>query len=108
MRKVLLGADEVVLVATPDLASLRNAKNMVDLISSHRPNDQPPRLVLNQVGVPGRPEIPVKDFAEAMGLTVSQKDGAWIAGAAPEGAVEPGAVYVNGKKIERGRLREGQ
>ncbi|WP_405041459.1 CpaE family protein, partial [Phenylobacterium sp.] len=34
-----------------------------------RPNDAPPRLVLNQVGVPGRPEIPVKDFGEAIGLT---------------------------------------
>jgi hypothetical protein len=27
--------------------------------------------VLNQVGVPGRPEMPVKDFGEALGLTPS-------------------------------------
>jgi pilus assembly protein CpaE len=33
-----------------------------------RPNDGPPKLVLNQVGVQGRPEIPVKDFGEALGL----------------------------------------
>jgi pilus assembly protein CpaE len=68
MRRVLLSSDEVVLVATPDLASLRNAKNLLDLLRQHRPNDAPPRLVLNQVGVQGRPEIPVKDFGEAMGL----------------------------------------
>ncbi|NBW07185.1 MAG: pilus assembly protein CpaE [Caulobacteraceae bacterium] len=68
MRKTLISADEVVVVATPDLASLRNAKNMIDLIKSGRPNDAPPRLVLNQVGVPGRPEIPAKDFGAALGV----------------------------------------
>ena len=65
---MLISADEVVVVATPDLASLRNAKNMIDLARAARPNDAPPRLVLNQVGVPGRPEIPIKDFANAMGV----------------------------------------
>ncbi len=68
MRRMLLAADEVVITAAPDLASLRNAKNIVDLVRGARPNDVPPHLVLNQVGMPGRPEIPVKDFAEALGL----------------------------------------
>jgi len=68
MRRTLISADEVVVVATPDLASLRNAKNMIDLIRHGRPNDAPPRLVLNQVGVPGRPEIPAKDFGNALGV----------------------------------------
>lgn len=67
-RKILLSSDDLVIVATPDLASLRNAKNMIDLVRRARPNDAPPRLVLNQVGIPGRPEIPVKDFGEALGL----------------------------------------
>ncbi|WP_421736836.1 AAA family ATPase [Caulobacter sp.] len=70
-RRVLIGSDDLVVVATPDLASLRNAKNIVDLVRQARPNDAPPRLVLNQVGVPGRPEIPVKDFGEALGVTPS-------------------------------------
>jgi pilus assembly protein CpaE len=68
MRRTLISADEVVVVATPDLASLRNAKNMIDLIRQGRPNDAPPRLVLNQVGVPGRPEIPAKEFGAALGV----------------------------------------
>jgi len=55
-------------VAEPDLASLRNAKNIVDLVRAARPNDAPPRVVLNKMGVPGRPEIPLKDFGEALGL----------------------------------------
>jgi pilus assembly protein CpaE len=71
MRRLLITADEVVVTATPDLASLRNAKNMIDLVRGARPNDQPPRLVLNQAGVPGRPEIPVKDFAAAIGVQPS-------------------------------------
>ena len=70
-RKVLISSDDLVVVATPDLASLRNAKNIIDLVRQARPNDIPPRLVINQVGVPGRPEIPVKDFGEALGLTPS-------------------------------------
>jgi pilus assembly protein CpaE len=70
-RKVLIASDDLVVVATPDLASLRNAKNIIDLVRQARPNDAPPRLVINQVGVPGRPEIPVKDFGEALGLTPS-------------------------------------
>ncbi len=70
-RRVLVGSDDLVVVAMPDLASLRNAKNIIDLVKASRPNDVPPRLVLNQVGVPGRPEIPVKDFGEALGIQPS-------------------------------------
>ena len=66
-KRVLLAADEIVITATPDLASLRNAKSMLDLMRNARPNDNPAHIVLNQVGIPKRPEIPVKDFAEAVG-----------------------------------------
>ncbi len=67
VRETLLSADDVVVTATPELASLRNAKNLFDLVRAHRPNDPPPQIVLNMVGVPKRPEIPVKDFCEALG-----------------------------------------
>ncbi len=67
-KKLLMSADEIVITATPDLASLRNAKNIIDLARQMRSNDGMPHLVINQVGVPKRPEIPVKDFAEAIGL----------------------------------------
>jgi pilus assembly protein CpaE len=68
VRQTLLSADDVVIVAAPCLGSLRNGKAMVDLLKQSRPNDAPPRLVLNQVGVPKRPEIPVKEFASAIGI----------------------------------------
>ena len=68
IKYTLVQADEVVITATPDLASLRNTKNLLDLLRQSRPNDRPPRLVLNQVGVPKRPEIPAGEFAKAVGL----------------------------------------
>jgi pilus assembly protein CpaE len=71
VRRMMIQADEVVIVATPDLASLRNAKNMIDLVKAARPNDAPPRLVVNQVGVPGRPEIPLKEFSQALNCAPS-------------------------------------
>ena len=71
VKASLLAADDVVIVATPDLTSLRNAKNIIDLLKSARPNDAPPRLVINQIGIPKRPEIPTKDFAETMGVEPS-------------------------------------
>jgi pilus assembly protein CpaE len=71
VKAALLAADDVVIVATPDLTSLRNSKNLVDLLKGARPNDAPPRLVINQIGIPKRPEIPTKDFAETMGIDPS-------------------------------------
>jgi pilus assembly protein CpaE len=54
------------IVATPDLANLRNAKSMLDLLKASRPNDRHPFYLLNNVGVPKRPEITSADFAKAL------------------------------------------
>jgi pilus assembly protein CpaE len=59
-------SDEIVLVATPELACLRNAKNLYDVLRAARPNDAPPRIVLNMVGVPKRTEISLADFTRAI------------------------------------------
>ncbi|MFN3212655.1 MAG: CpaE family protein [Henriciella sp.] len=64
--QTLLSSDEVILVCQPDLASLRNGKNIIDELKAQRPNDAPPKLVVNMMGVPKRPEIPTKDFAAAI------------------------------------------
>ncbi len=65
-KRTLIGADEVLLVTTPDLASLRNAKNLFDFVRSARPNDKQPMYLLNQVGMPKRPEVRAVDFAKAL------------------------------------------
>ena len=71
IKYTLIHADQVVITATPELASLRNAKNLFDMLKAARPNDPPPKLVLNQVGVPKRPEIPAADFGKAVGTDVT-------------------------------------
>lgn len=71
IKYTLIQADDVIITATPDLASLRNTKNLIDLLKASRPNDRPPRLILNQVGVPKRPEIPAGEFAKAVGTEPS-------------------------------------
>lgn len=67
-KNVLMQADEIVITAVPDLANLRNAKNLIDTLTKLRPNDGPPRLVINQTGIPKRPEISVADFADPLEL----------------------------------------
>ncbi|MDN2567343.1 CpaE family protein [Aquibium sp. A9E412] len=67
-KTTLAQADEVVITATPELANLRNTKNLIDTLRKLRPNDGPPRLIVNQAGVPKRPEISAADFAEPLEL----------------------------------------
>ena len=69
-RQMMIHADDIVITATPDLASLRNTKNLIDLIKKERNNDDPPHIVLNQVNVPKRPEISVADFGKSLGMQI--------------------------------------
>ncbi len=65
-RHALINADDILVVAEPDLANLRNAKNLLSVLKSSRPNDRPPLYCLNQVGMPKRPEIDLKRFAKTV------------------------------------------
>jgi pilus assembly protein CpaE len=65
-KRALLGADDILIVAEPDLANMRNTRNMMNLLKASRPNDRPPLYCLNQVGMPKRPEIEVKAFAKTI------------------------------------------
>ena len=67
-KRVLLQADEVIITATPDLANLRNAKNIIDLLKQSRKNDGKPHLVLNMTNVAKRQEITAKEFEQALDL----------------------------------------
>ncbi len=122
-KGTVVSADEIVVVVQPDLASLRNGKNLIDFLKAARPNDSKPRLVINQVGVPKRPEIPVKDFAQAMDLEpdlvlpfdpqlfgTAANNGQMIADVAEDSKCSQGIDYlaslVTGReiKVERGSL----
>lgn len=69
-KRTLRQLDEVVIVAVPDLASLRNTKNVCDFLKQTRPNDGAPRLIINMAGMPKRPEIKPEDFARALELPI--------------------------------------
>ena len=114
VRKTLVAADEVVVTAIPDLANLRNAKSIVDLLRQTRPNDAPPKLILNQVGVPKRPEIKPDDFAAALQITpiavipfdpllfgTAANNGQMVAEASAKGTV--GDVFTDVAQVVTGR-----
>ena len=90
-RRLLTQSDEIVIVATPDLASLRNTKNLLDNLRGNRPNDAAPRVVLNGVGLPKRPEIGAGELSKALGVE--------FAAIVPHDAVLFGTAANNGQMI---------
>ncbi len=101
-RRMLVAADEVVVVASPDLANLRNAKNLIDNIKSARPHDHPPRLVLNGVGMMKRPEIETAEFAKTVevdAIAVVPNDAKLFGSAANNGQMIA-EIEANGKVAE--------
>ena len=101
-RRILVSADEVIVIASPDLANLRNAKNLIDNVKSVRLNDAPPRLVLNGVGMFKRPEIAAAEFAKAVetGPTAIIPHDAKLFGAAANNGQMIAEVEPNGKTAQ--------
>ncbi|MFT3989160.1 AAA family ATPase [Aestuariivirga sp.] len=91
IKYTLTHADLVVITATPELASLRNTKNLYDMLRQARPNDEAPKIILNQVGVPKRPEIPAAEFGKAIA--------AEIAAVIPYDAQSFGTAQSNGQML---------
>lgn len=65
-RRALIGADNVLVVATPELGCLRNATSLLAQLRAMRPNDGRPHLVLNQTDMPRRQEIPAQEIANIL------------------------------------------
>ena len=101
-RRMLVFADEVVVIASPDLANLRNAKNLIDNVKGARLNDAPPRLVLNGVGMLKRPEIAAAEFAKAVetGPTAVIPHDAKLFGAAANNGQMIAEIEPNGKTAQ--------
>src|ERR1700730_1338418 len=106
VRKVLLSADEVVISALPNLASFRNVKSLLDLLRKARLNDEPPKLVLNQIGMPKRAEIKAEHFAQGLkikpiacipfdiSVSMAGNNGQMIADVAPKSAVSKSVINI--------------
>ncbi len=67
IQEVLLDCEEAVVVATPQLSGLRNAKSLLEHLSELRPVNRPTRLVLNKEGAYKRTELRSKDFEKTIG-----------------------------------------
>jgi pilus assembly protein CpaE len=91
VKRALVTADDILVVGTPDLACLRNTKNLLDICRQARINDRQPLVMLNQTGVPKRPEIPASEFAKALGVK--------LAGAMPFDPQLFGTAANNGQMI---------
>jgi pilus assembly protein CpaE len=65
-RRALINADDILVVAEPDLANLRNTRNLVTLLKEARPNDRPPLYCLNKIKMAKRPEIDARAFAKTL------------------------------------------
>ncbi|MBL1419234.1 MAG: AAA family ATPase [Alphaproteobacteria bacterium] len=70
VKSTLVQADQIIITATPDLASLRNTKNIIDFLKTSRVQDSDPLIVMNQMGMLRKPEIKTKDFADTVGASV--------------------------------------
>lgn len=66
VERALYDADTVCVVATPELDCLRNAMTLLTQLKAIRPNDRPPSLVMNQVGMPRRQEVDAKEIQSIM------------------------------------------
>lgn len=66
VKRTLVAADEIVLTVEPDLANLRNAKNLLDFLKQTRKHDRAPLVVFNRVGMNKRPEIKIDEFGKAL------------------------------------------
>lgn len=66
VQRVVAECDDIIIVAEPDLASLKNAKQIIEQAMKVRTHDRKPALVLNKVGIPKRPEIPAQEFFKAL------------------------------------------
>jgi pilus assembly protein CpaE len=121
VKRALIGADEIVIVAAPELASLRNAKNLIDLMRTGRANDSSARLVLNQVGLPKRPEIDASEFAKALNVEVlssipfdaqlfgtAANNGQMIAEVQANGKVNEAFVQIASALTGRGEAKRGK
>ncbi len=65
-KRALVSADDILIVAEPDLANLRNTKNMLTVLKAARPNDRPPLYCINQVGMHKRAGDRRQAFAKTM------------------------------------------
>jgi len=98
---VLDQSDEVVIVASLDLACMRNTQNVIRLVNRDRVKEAPVHIVVNKAGRSQRTELSRKDFENAVGGKVefSINDDPTTFGAA-ENSGQPAAESKSKNKVK--------
>lgn len=65
---LLTGADETVLVVAPDIANIRDARNLLDFLNSKRGDSRQVRLVINKSDIAKRTRLLPKDISNTLGV----------------------------------------
>lgn len=65
---LLVVADEVVVTAVPNLASLRDTKGLLEVLATRRGEGAAPRLVLNKIDAFKKTQLSPKDFEETLAV----------------------------------------
>jgi pilus assembly protein CpaE len=101
IREILAVADEVVVTATLDLASLRDTKNLIDTLRQLRGDTDQVRVVLNRAGGNKKNELKPRDFEAAIGgqPTAVLANDPNLFGAAENSADMLGEVNKNAKPV---------
>lgn len=68
---VLAAADETVVVAMADLASLRETKTLLEIIGPRRAAGNPAQVVVNKLDAYRKTQLSPKDFTETLGVAPS-------------------------------------
>ncbi len=67
-KRMLSRATEIVLVTTPLLSSLRNARTLLNEIKTLKTHTESASLIVNMQGMAPSEEVPVKDMKEVLGI----------------------------------------
>jgi pilus assembly protein CpaE len=65
---LLTGADETILVVAPDIANIRDARNLLDFLNSKRGESKAVKLVINKSDVARRTRLLPKDISNTLGV----------------------------------------
>jgi pilus assembly protein CpaE len=70
-ESLLQGADEVLVVSRPDLASLRDCKLLLEHLAARRTGSASARLILNCMDACRKTQLSAKDFEDTLGIAPS-------------------------------------
>lgn len=67
-ESVLTGADEAVLVVAPDIANIRDARNLLDFLNGKRGDNRATRMIINKSDLAKRTKLLPKDISNTLGV----------------------------------------